>query len=328
MTQVIEMNRDFRVETASILCLVLGACVGCGGLQTSQGPHASQGPPPCTATTTLLPDGEVLQHTEYSYDNGHLVTTETRSGQTSELMERVETRYDPRGRIAGQITTAMGDAGTLVGTESFYTYDDDGNLVSVDWQLGDMSVRREEYLYDDDDLLVEEVHYLTESEFVVERVIHYSYTESGQTASVLTDEWNDGSVEVVTRHTYTEAGQPLGTEVGVGYEVNIRTRYGYDDEGRLLSEEDDVGADGSVDHVKRYLYDAEGVLVRTERDVGNDGTIERRVEYVYDEEGRLFSESVLQNPDHGEPSSTSNGGTLTEYDYSCWDRERTPARSD
>ncbi len=63
------------------------------------------------------------------------------------------------------------------------------------------------------------------------------------------------------------------------------------------------------------------MLESAERDLGNDGTIERRVEYVYDEEGRLVSESVIDNPRDGEVSPTNDGGTRTEYDYSCWDRQ-------
>jgi hypothetical protein len=296
-------------------CFALAALVGCGGAQT---------PPPCIQTTWLIPEEEVLQRVRYTYDDDQrVVATERLVGAREQTVERVEVSYDDEGRVATEVINGRDEYGRPLEVVVHYTYDDSGQLSSLDWIVGNEVQRGETYTYDGDGRVAEVVYYGRSPENAVERVIRHIYGEDPPTEVVETDVGGNGTVDSRTAYTYDGDGRPLVIESSGGETALARTRFRYDDDGRLLLEEIDSGADGSIDSVRRYVYDEEDedVLLSQELDEGNDGSVERRIAYVYDEEGRLLSETDLISDRGADPAATRRvTSSRTEYDYSCWER--------
>jgi YD repeat-containing protein len=312
------MTRALTSFLGFALGLSVAVAAGCGGAQTR---------PPCAQTTWLIPEETVLQRVRYTYDDDErLVMTETLVGERDHSVERVEVAYDEDGRVASETISGHDEAGHPLELVVHYTYDDAGRVSSVDWIAGTEVHRGETYAYDAAGRVSEIVYYGPGPQSAVERVIRHTYSDDGLRERVDTDLLGDGTIDLHVITVYDEEGRPLTIENSRGENVlAARTTYRYHEDGRPLGEEIDRGANGLIESVRRYVYDEEDkdLLLSIEIDEGNDGTIERRIAYTYDEEGRLVSETDLISERGADPAASQRvTSSRTEYDYSCWDRDR------
>ena len=69
----------------------------------------------------------------------------------------------------------------------------------------------------------------------------------------------------------------------------------FDDQGRLIREEEDSDGDGLIDEVVRHVYQGLSQLVATDR--GNNGSIDKRATLYHNEAGNLIRTEVDPNAD-------------------------------
>ncbi len=170
------------------------------------------------------------------------------------------------------------------GTETRYTYDKAGNLLS-------------EKVYDEDENLLAEQSFtyskdalLLTAKDACENTVTYSYDKCGNVVLITYPEGNSDSF------TYADGMLTQATKAG------ITTDYTYDALGRVLSE-------SISDRVVTYTYDVAGNVVKATDAEG--GT----VQYVYDNAGRLVNEVISREdgqPDYGTYMYDANGRVIVE----------------
>ena len=166
--------------------------------------------------------------------------------------EAVELVYDP--------DNSTQTVKNVFGNETFYEYDERGNIVQEIDPVGLKTVRT----YDGDNNLLTETIFTPESEpdgWTTE----WTYDGNGNQLTK-TDELGN-----ITRWSYNQWGQMLTETDPLGQ----ATSYLYDDRGNLLSSKD------AADNVTEYRYDSRGNL-RLLIDAADNET-----EFRYDEVGRL-----------------------------------------
>ena len=189
-----------------------------------------------------------------------------------------------------------------------YSYDKKGNLVGFTSICSDVPAYTANFSYDENDLMIAEVHVWYEEEKVCKyRQSAYTYNEGVLSTKETTVE--TGGIFTTVCH-YTTSGQPGQEQVFAGEELVSTSNYFYNDLD-MLTKKTVTYTDGTVEHYAyQYAYDPNGhvgLMIYTlegeelYRDswvyLGNDkisettryyadNTYERHA-YTYDDEGRI-----------------------------------------
>lgn len=269
--------------------------------------------------------------TTYTYDDkGYLIKYETTE---KGLVSPCEYLYD----IDGNLLRVTEPDGVV----EQYSYDANGNRVAKIRYQFDKELYREEYRYDDQNRLIEQV--------ITDKTGVSRYTWEFDKAGHCTKAWkgNDTGwdevtteydergnvVKATTRHSggswsestaqYNDQGKKTHSwykdksgaynEIIYEYDANgqcIKERYPhnqvaeytYDAQGNLLSETTILG------NRTAYTYDEKGNLLTKTNTSAGEGGIETRVVYTYDEAGRLLSQTTVMGDE-----TTVNSYTYDPY---------------
>lgn len=227
--------------------------------------------------------------------------TDPCEGELREVVHRWTYTYDEDGN---RLTEEWDDNVDGVDSRTTYTYQD-GRLTTEEWDhdadgTTDGGII---YTYDDDGNLI-----LAEEDDGFDGTIEgrtiYSYDEDGNLSTESRDWDNDGTLDAETTFTYDDNRNCLTVET-----EHDLTSYTYDLDGRVLTETSDYEKDDVVDLVITYTYD-DGRLVLTETDWDVDGVADETTTFTYDPDGNLISKYV----DRGEYYSYSTNERTT-YTY-------------
>ena len=183
-----------------------------------------------------------------------------------------ELRYNSEGINTERITCTYNNAGLLyerlywdveddrLAERATYTYNDQGNLVKMEYENHGIITHGREYAYDSNGFLTTEYYYGSEG-VLRER---YEYTTN-----------SEGQIQSCKGYRLITSDEPLG-------EWGIYT-YSYDSEGRLLSKVWKNSNNYPMSKISDYYtYDQNGNVTRSE----NQGI---ETSYSYNEEGYLVS---------------------------------------
>ncbi len=194
-------------------------------------------------------DGIADTTEEYSYNaDGTIVIEATdRLGQTS-----IEYKtYNENGDLIIDENDFDAD-GVIDSSVAFnYSYDQDGNMLSMTEVGNTIYGRTTTYTYDENNNLLTEDIVFNISEH--DRII-YTYDENNNITSKGQDYGVDGTIEYLATYSYS-----------------------YDEDGYTKTVNYDYGNDGSIDKTAFYTYDNNGLLVSD-----NDNTVNAVVTYVYE----------------------------------------------
>jgi len=231
-------------------------------------------------------DGAVESVELKFYDEqGFLLRTE----ETSPSVSTVTTyENDTQGQVVRR--TVESNIDTLNEIRS-YQYDQRGNLIRWTSKVpGNTSELIVESTYDENDQVLVQLTLTSLSGAVTQyQRTTFRYDEQGRTVStifVLGDQSGE-HVDSATTISYEENGtERAATDYGGDGEPNQLVSRHFDEQGRLLKEEQDFDADGKLDEVSTYVYDQHAEWVRLEVDAQSGG-LDALTERSFDDEGRL-----------------------------------------
>lgn len=247
-----------------------------------------------------------------------IVVTTPPAADATGALSIVEFAYDDAGRTTDEWRDLNAD--TTPDEHAIQTYDADGRLASVSWDIGfDGSIdavtfhtheegKRSRTLRDFD------------NDGIFDSVSTLLLGDDGRPAVEETDSDVDGIADFRSIFGFDAQGR-FSFQIGVDL-VNTQTvgidQYTYDAEsGRLASVDTDLAGDGSVDRQRLYAWTPEGYeLSQTMQSIvtieGTEAvTTDARTTWSRDEHGNIL-EAVIERFD-GETS------VRERYDYTCWE---------
>jgi hypothetical protein len=187
-----------------------------------------------------------------------------------------------------------------------YTWDDRGNLVFVE-QVGESSAHggTSSYTYDEDDLV---------------ETIEWDYDGDGR-QDYLWDHLRDAEGLLLRVELWDLRSFLLGQE----------WLYLYDQQGRLVTTYNDVGADGRFEAVVRNRWDDQDRLSQQETDYYDDGSVNGLSVYSYDDGGRLVLEQYHRGPlnspvTYSYASTWDDDGLLTRHETTWHHQSDSPRK--
>lgn len=257
-------------------------------------------------------DGLFDSTTEFDYREDGQVQEQRVSSAMGD--SRYTTVYDGQGRRIRFEQEYTGDG--VVDECQRYTWGDHGRLVNEAQDDGCDGTLEAQTQFDYDALgnLIRKSSDNFGGDGVIDRIEAFEYTDSRHPHRLtreLKDPDGDGTWEFVYRTTYSPEGDVLMYEAdeddGRSRTVSVR-----DENGRLVRQAYDAGADGTEDSVLEYTYDALGNLVLYEHDRDGDGAIDRREQYAYADTAHPYKiTTAVVDPDGDGPDQAG----VTTYTY-------------
>lgn len=203
-------------------------------------------------------DGDLDEIVTLTYDDLDLVVTEDIDRDADGTPDGVRTYdYDGAGNLRGTAYDANLD-GTIERRTELY-YDEDFRLIAERVYLGPTKVPDESttYVYDYRGRLeIKEEAQRFEGILREFRTI-WSYDDEDRIVQQTVDQGADGTPELAIDFDYdktTGLKAEEAVDLGVDGDVDERTVFSWDGEGRLIKSELDEGADGSVEETVTYDY--------------------------------------------------------------------------
>lgn len=263
-----------------------------------------------TAHYTNASGAEVLR-TSYTYDKSDNVTTMldyTVNGTTATLYRYTEFKYDRLKRLTSVTELNTNKAPTAITAAekeahtTKYTYDIDGNLLSVMYPQLDWKIAGLEYKYDTNKWLQGIEAIWKDGKKATIRT--YKYDEYGAVSEIKdyrviseAGEKVDNPEHTICSYTYDDCRRPAtmsyadSTDPGT---VKESYTYAYDKNSRLVEESiqnlyPEVTSD-CQNEVRKYSYDAKGRLTKTEVEDLLDTTDSYVMTYTYDAVGNRLTQ--------------------------------------
>lgn len=145
----------------------------------------------------------------------------------------------------------------------------------------------------------------------------WTWDRAGHLLTEVTDEDADGVAESVLTNTWRDDLLQLQYVADSG--GDLVDRYTYEGD-RLVSRQEDLVNDGTIDNAWTYTYNAEGELEAEEVDWGNDGAVDERTDWTYGSNGDAErSVTTYASSDVVVDREWEDGLLVTETtDYSGW----------
>jgi len=251
--------------------------------------------------------GNIISESEY--DNGSIkLTLRTFDENGNNLSESVDQTSD--GTFDGRYTRTYNASNNLLSEAvdsdgndqadnvEFYTYDDNNILTLVEYDTdADGQIDAQESITYDANNNVTRKLYEQFSPTIEEYELRFTYDANG---NQLSEEYLQNQTTTSrTNRTFNAFDQELSYMFdsngdGSANHTIIRT---YDEQGNLLTEENDHFSSGSRSDTTTWTYDSNGNMLSRKDDYSSDGSLNMSVTYTYDEFGNQLSTSVDSNGD-------------------------------
>lgn len=259
-------RKHVRHRLISVVVFISSLSYACAPVRYSHGQ-------PCVESVDREADGSTDLRIVYTYDElGRCTSEQTIDEMTGTNLSTTYLFYDSSGdlieRVGGinRYVYYYDDAGRRIGEEwhdnsgnvdvFIHTYDEQGNLVStlLDHPILGFEIR---YSYDEEGNLVrEEVTSLHTG--AQTRQSSFFYDDNGNRTLEEHDGNGhsppDGVVDRRVTFSFNDEGNLVSEDVELSTSGGWRRFYGYDEHGRLMSLEEDSGADGIIDTRRTYTF--------------------------------------------------------------------------
>ena len=257
-------------------------------------------------------DGRVMcevidgwQSINYEYDAyGNVTKMIEIYNSYDEYVTVYENTLDEKNRvIKSKITESSADGDYEYTYFAYYTYDDEGRVLSDIRDYDEGMKEGVAYSYDEHGNMCE-IAMVMMGESEDTNIYEYTYSADGKLVS-MRQQMYDGGTLYVEYDSYGNVTlrESIDSE-GVVYSKEIIV---YNDKGTLLSEE--MIQDGERIYILEYFYDSEGREAKTTRSYG-DGYVE-----IYEYEYNGKSQCVLERYKSTDPDGKVNDSSYTEYTY-------------
>jgi hypothetical protein len=208
-------------------------------------------------------NGSIDDIETYTYDqNGNLIVRQRDSDADGVANSVTYYSYDDRGNVLTRLTLYTNPSEALLRT---YTYDDDNNAVLIE---------------DDDD-----------ANGVLDYVVRRKFNSLHQETESRFDNDGNGTYEQILTLTYNKNANnniaTFGTDSNADGNVDDITIYTYNADGFLEKYEEDLAMDDVIDYVSKSFYEGTK-LIREEIDEDADGSIDSISTYEYKEFENVF----------------------------------------
>ncbi|MDC1454061.1 hypothetical protein N8352_07185 [Porticoccaceae bacterium] len=210
--------------------------------------------------------------------------------------------------------SADNDANGEANEISTFTYDADGNLLTISYDANGFSSITT-YTYDDNGNELTASNY-SNGDGEADIIANSTYDDDGNRLTISVDFNSDGEPDQIITGTYDDDGNTLTRSVDFNGFSSITT-YTYDDNGNRLTESYDYNGNGELDEISTFTYGDNGNQLTTSFDTDTNGEPNRIQTNAYDDDGNwlTFSDDTDAN---GEPNSIvtftydTDGNRLTD----------------
>ena len=188
-------------------------------------------------------DGSANSTITRTYDgNGYEISVEHDSDGDGVANRLVTITYDSNGCQLSYIVDTNGDG--QINSDETFTCDSDGNRLT--------------HVQD------------TNGNGVTDVVENYTLNAYGQRTNLSKDSNNDGTIDLEVDYTFDNEGKLLSVNMNNNNAIDITT-YSFDNNGYMVSLEEDTNGDGVAESVKTYTNDGDGYPISESNDTNNDG---------------------------------------------------------